>query len=34
MTTETQSQASMTWPMIWLGLAVVAIIALAYYYVW
>ncbi len=34
MTTETQSQGSMTQPMIWLGVAIVAIIVLAYYFVW
>jgi len=36
MTTQTQSQSheSMTQPMIWLGVAIAAIIALAYFFVW
>jgi len=36
MTTQTQSQPheSMTQPMIWLGIAIAAIIALAYFFVW
>jgi hypothetical protein len=33
MTTETQTQ-NMTQPMIWLGVAIAAIIALAYFFVW
>ena len=34
MTTQTQSHESMIQPMIWLGVAFVAIIALAYFFVW
>ena len=34
MTTQTQSHESMTQPMIWLGVAIVAIITLAYFFVW
>ncbi len=34
MTTQTQSHESMTQPMIWLAVAFVAIIALAYFFVW
>ena len=33
MTTETQSQ-NMTQPMMWLGAAIAATIALAYFFVW
>jgi hypothetical protein len=34
MTTQTQAQESMTQSMIWLGVAVAAVIALAYFFVW
>jgi hypothetical protein len=34
MTTETQTQVNMTQPMIWLAVALVALIALAYFFVW
>jgi hypothetical protein len=34
MTTETQTQGNMIQPMIWLVVAVVAIVALSYYFVW
>ncbi len=34
MTTQTQTQENMTQSMIWLGVAVVAVIALAYFFVW
>jgi F0F1-type ATP synthase membrane subunit b/b' len=34
MTTETQTQQSLTQPMIWLAVAIVVIVALAYYFVW
>ena len=34
MTTETQTQENMTQTMIWLGAAIVAVIALAYFFVW
>jgi len=34
MTTETQTQGSLAQPMIWLAVGVVAIIVLAYLFVW
>jgi hypothetical protein len=34
MATETQTQESMTQTMIWFGVAIVAIIAFAYFFVW